>query len=67
MADKVYRDYDTYFNDDGEYNVVIQETLTKTVRIKAGSQDEAIEKARDMYNNDEIELTWEDLTDVSYY
>lgn len=51
-----------------EYDVEIHETLSKVVKIKATSKDEAIAKVHSMYKNQEIVLDSEDHigTDINY-
>ena len=44
-----------------KYNVEIVETLRKVVEIRAKSEQEAIEKTRNLYFAEEIVLTSEDF------
>jgi hypothetical protein len=39
----------------------INETLSKTVRVQAETEDEAREKVQEAYDNDEIILTMDDI------
>lgn len=38
------------------YNITIEETVADTFEIEANSKEEALEKARELYNNVEIVL-----------
>lgn len=44
-----------------KYNVVIEETLSKVVRVAAKSYDDAIDKVESLYGNQEIVLSADDL------
>ena len=44
-----------------KYNIAIEETLFKVVRIEAESYDDAIKKVENMYTNREIVLSADDL------
>ena len=47
-----------------EFDVRVQEVLTQVISIKAESEEEAIEKAKAMYEDQEIFLTYEDMSDM---
>lgn len=47
-----------------EFDVRVQEVLTQVVSIKAETEEEAIEKAKAMYEDQEIFLTYEDMSDM---
>ena len=49
-----------------DYIVIITETLTRRVNVKACNQDEAEEKVRKQYENEEIVLDYNDFSSVSY-
>ncbi len=49
-----------------KYHVHITETLHTIVAIEANSSDEALEKAKDMYRNEEIVLTSENYVGTDY-
>lgn len=44
-----------------KYNIIIEETLFKVVRIEAESYDDAIKKVENMHTNGEIVLTADDF------
>ncbi len=46
-----------------EFTIEITETLSKSVVIKADSEEEAIEKAKYLYNIEEIVLDSDDFID----
>lgn len=45
-----------------KYNVLIEETLSKTVDVEAKDYSDAISKVRKMYKNEEIVLTADDFS-----
>ena len=47
-----------------EYNVMITETLSRIITVEASSEREAEEKVKEMYNDEEIVLDWNDLDDT---
>jgi len=49
-----------------EYNVEITETLQKTVKIMAESEEDAIEKAKESYYAEEIVLDDSAYIDTEY-
>lgn len=48
------------------YEVYITETLCRTEQIDAASKEEAIAKARDAYDKEEIVLDYHDFIDVDF-
>ena len=48
------------------YQIEIEETLQKVVKIKADSLDEAIDIAQNRYSNQEYVLDYEDYKGVEY-
>lgn len=46
-----------------KYNIVIEETLFKVVRVAAKSYDDAIDKVESLYRNEEIVLSADDFAD----
>lgn len=44
-----------------KYNIVIEETLFKVVRVSAESYDDAIDKVESLYGNQEIVLDADDF------
>lgn len=44
-----------------KYNVIIEETLSKVVRVEAETEDDAIDKIESMYSNQEIVLSADDF------
>lgn len=44
-----------------KYNIVIEETLFKVVRVAAKSYDDAIDKVESLYRNEEIVLSADDF------
>lgn len=48
------------------YEVYITETLCRTEQIEADSKEEAIDKARQAYKNEEIVLDYHDFIDVEF-
>lgn len=53
-------------NNPNTYEVVITERLVTSVSINANSKDEAIEQAKELYNNEEIVLEYDDFSDVEF-
>ena len=49
-----------------KYNVIITETLEKTIEIEAENETNAIDIARDKYNKEEVILTADDLVDTDF-
>lgn len=50
-----------------KYKVNIEELLSRIVEVEADSDEEAEEKVREMYRNEEIVLDAEDLQSVEYF
>lgn len=50
-----------------EYNVIVEETLSRIVKVKANNEDEAKYKAKKMYRNQEIVLVAEDFLNVKFF
>lgn len=48
------------------YTIEIEEILQKQIKIKADSQEEALDMARDLYINEDEILTAEDLKETNY-
>lgn len=48
------------------YSVLVTEILERTVEITASSENEALEKAYEMWSSGEIDLDYRDHVDVSY-
>ena len=48
------------------YKINISETLQADVVIQASNEDEAIEKAEEMYNNCDVLLTADNFSDVIF-
>lgn len=53
--------------DEGYYEIVIEVTANKLIQIKADSVMEAINKVRNMYYDDQITLTDENIVDVAIF
>lgn len=49
-----------------KYQVEITETLQRTVEVEAESKSDAISKAKEQYNNSEIELDSSDFIDTEF-
>lgn len=49
------------------YIVTIEETLSQDIKIKAKSYDEALWKARELYDQEKIVLTADDFMDVELH
>ena len=47
-----------------KYEVLVKETLLANVTIEAESEEEALEKAQEMYNGEEIILDYNNLVDL---
>jgi len=47
------------------FSIVITETLTRIINIEAATQDEALDRARSLYREEEIVLDSSDFVDVS--
>lgn len=45
-----------------EYKILITEYLTKEITINAQSEDEAYNKAKELYNNEDIVLDYNNIT-----
>lgn len=54
------------YNNPNSYEVVITENLVTSVNINATSKDEAIRKAKELYDNEEIVLAYDDFSDVEF-
>lgn len=50
-----------------KYKVNVEELLSRIVEVEADSDEEAEEKVREMYRNEEIVLDAEDLQSVEYF
>ena len=46
--------------------VIVKETLEHKVWVEAASHDDAVEQVREMYDNGQVVLDWENLTDVEF-
>lgn len=49
-----------------KYSVTIEETLSRTVEIEADSKQDAIEKAKKQYKNEDIVLDVDDFSEVVF-
>lgn len=49
-----------------QYRVEITETLQKTITVLAENEDAAINEAKDLYNDCEVVLDYNDFTDVDF-
>lgn len=49
------------------FEIEVRETYSRIVEIEAISQDEALEKLRKMYEDEDIVLTPDDYTDTQYF
>jgi hypothetical protein len=49
-----------------EYKIEIVETICRIVTVEAQSDEEAMSKIRDDYNNAEIVLDYDDFLDVEF-
>lgn len=47
-----------------KYEVLVKETLLANVTIEAESEEEALEKAQEMYNGEEIILDYNNLVNL---
>lgn len=49
-----------------KYKVSFQEILNRNIEIESDNEEEAKEKAKEMYDNEKIILDWDDLvcTDI---
>lgn len=54
-------------NDLKEYQIIIEETLTRSIIKKAKSIDEALEMVEEDYFNEKIILDREDYVDTVFY
>lgn len=45
-----------------KYNIIIEEALSKVVRVEAETEDDAIDKIESMYSNQEIVLSADDFS-----
>lgn len=50
-----------------KYRVNVEEILSRIVEVEAGNEEEAEEKVREMYRNEEIVLDADDLQSVEYF
>lgn len=48
------------------FEIEIEEVLRKVVAVEARSFDEAMEKVREMYKNEELVLTADDWQETNY-
>ncbi len=49
------------------YKVVIEEHIADTFEIEASSPEEALEKAKEMYYDDEINIDLAELLHIEFY
>lgn len=49
-----------------KYSVTIEETLSRTVEIEADSKQDAIDKVKKQYNNENIVLDADDFSEVVF-
>ncbi len=50
-----------------KYKVNVEEILSRIVEVEANSEDEAEEKVREMYRNEDIVLDASDFQSVEYF
>lgn len=48
------------------FKVVITETSSKIVEVQANNKNEALETVKEMYENCEVVLDWNDFDEVDY-
>lgn len=48
------------------YYISVTETLNKIVEVQAENEQEALQKAKDSYYNDEFELDYNDQVDTEF-
>ena len=48
------------------FYISVTETLKRIVEVHANDADEAYEKVKEAWNNDEIELDWQDFVDREF-
>jgi hypothetical protein len=49
-----------------EYEIRIEEILQRTINVEAENKEEAIEKVKEMYRNEEVVLTADDFAGVEF-
>lgn len=49
-----------------KYQIEVEEILQKVVEVEADSLEEAINKVKEQYNNDEIELDFINLMETNF-
>lgn len=49
-----------------KYSVTIEETLCRTINVEADSQQDAIEKVKKQYKNENIVLNGDDFSEVVF-
>lgn len=49
-----------------QHTVQIEETLSKYVTVTATSEKHAVQRVKEMYNDAEIVLDYNDITDTSF-
>lgn len=49
-----------------KYRVIIEETLCKIIETEADTQQEALDKIKERYNNEEIVLTADDYSHTCF-
>ena len=47
-----------------KYSIEIEEVLQRNVKVEAETEEEAIKKVKEMYNNEEIILDYNDLESI---
>jgi len=50
-----------------KYEINVEELLSRIVEVEADSEDEAEEKVREMYRNEDIVLDASDFQSVEYF
>ena len=49
-----------------KFTVEVTETLQRQVEIEAENEQEALQKVKDLYRDEEIVLTWEDFVENDF-
>lgn len=49
-----------------KFTVEVTETLQRQVEVEADSEQEALQKVKDLYRDEEIVLTWEDFVENDF-
>lgn len=49
-----------------KFKIVITETSSKVVEVQANNENEALETVKEMYENCEVVLDWNDFDETDY-